>query len=379
MLSLSSGFLSRMAIDAQIDKLFRQTLILSKLFTKSWGRPTTLKELYLFKKECTSQRLMGDFVDEFRPNVIVKKERRSNGVYCGEFRTVSPHSLRFPAHYPAPVDQCPFTVVMPERGADRVCIHLAGTGDHSYWRREYGLATPLLEQRTASIIVPNPFYGERRPDGQYRSSLHNVSDLFVMGVSLISECLFILNWAKERYGFKHAAISGVSMGGFMASLATSNIPYAVGCVPLLSAVSAGPSYCRGVLREAIPWDVLERELRDRDYVRRLEEIPGCDWIHRAHENAARNNESLARSMMDILMTEFTHLYTYPTPVYPQATVALTARSDGYIMHDGLPMQDELWKGSEMRYIERGHVTSYVFCQNIFRECINRSFEKLEQR
>lgn len=36
--------------------------------------------------------------------------------------------------------------------------------------------------------------------------------------------------------------------------------------------------------------------------------------------------------MDILMTEFTHLYTYPTPVYPQATVALTARSDGYIMH-----------------------------------------------
>lgn len=61
---------------------------------------------------------------------------------------------------------------------------IAGTGDHSYWRREYGLATPLLEQRTASIIVPNPFYGERRPDGQYRSSLH-------VGVLIASTLVFL--------------------------------------------------------------------------------------------------------------------------------------------------------------------------------------------
>ncbi|GMT01587.1 hypothetical protein PENTCL1PPCAC_23761, partial [Pristionchus entomophagus] len=377
--SISGDFLARMAVDSRVDRIFRQSLILSKLFTKSWGRPTTLKDLYLFKKECTSQRLMTDFVQEFRPKVTVTKENRSNGIYTANASTVSPYSLRFPSHCPSPINQCPFTVIMPERGAKRVVIHLAGTGDHSYWRRERGLAGPLLEEGTASILVCNPFYGQRKPKEQHRSSLHNVSDLFVMGASLISECLFILNWAKERYGFTHAVISGVSMGGFMASLAATNIPYPVGCVPLLSAVSAAPSYTKGVLRESILWNVLEKELRDRDYVRSIEEIPGCDWIHRAHQNTSNSNESLGRNMMAILMEEFTHLGTYPTPIYPQGTVGLSARSDGYIMHDGLEMLDELWKGSEMRYIERGHVTTYLFCQNVFRECINQSFARLEQR
>ncbi|GMT28671.1 hypothetical protein PFISCL1PPCAC_19968, partial [Pristionchus fissidentatus] len=365
-----------MAMDSRIDKIFRQSLILSKLFTKSWGRPETLKDLYTFKKECTSQRLVSDFIQEYKPRVTITSERRSNGVYSAHLSTVSPFSLRFKSHCPSPIGTCPFTVIIPDGGANRVCIHLPGTGDHSDWRRNHFLAGPLLNDGIASILICNPFYGPRKPNGQNRSSLHNVSDLFVMGASLISECLFILNWAKDRYGFDQAVISGVSMGGFMASLATTNIPYPVGCVPILSAVSAGPSYTHGVIREAILWDVLEKELRDRDYIRSLEEIAGCDWVHRSHEMTTSNREPLSRNMMRVMMEEFTHLGTYPTPVFPQATVALSATSDGYILHDGLVMQDQLWKGSEMRYIDRGHVTTYLFCQSLFRECIKQSFSKL---
>lgn len=47
-----------------------------------------------------------------------------------------------------------------------------------------------------------------------------------MGVSLISECLFILNWAKERYGFKHAAISGALTRIFSIICSIEPIEYA---------------------------------------------------------------------------------------------------------------------------------------------------------
>ncbi|GMR53747.1 hypothetical protein PMAYCL1PPCAC_23942, partial [Pristionchus mayeri] len=161
-------------LDAGIDRAFRQALILSKLFTKSWGRPSTLKDLYLFKKEVTSQRKMQEFVDEFKPKVAVIKENRRNGVYYAHLSTVSPYSLRFPSICPPPIDRCRFILVMPERGTHRVALHLAGTGDHGYWRREKWLANPLVEDGTASIIICNPFYGERKPLHQHRSSLQVV-------------------------------------------------------------------------------------------------------------------------------------------------------------------------------------------------------------
>ena len=45
-----------------------------------------------------------------------------------------------------------------------------------------------------------------------RSSLHNVSDLFVMGGALVLESLALLHWC-ERQGLGPLGITGVSMGG----------------------------------------------------------------------------------------------------------------------------------------------------------------------
>ena len=45
-----------------------------------------------------------------------------------------------------------------------------------------------------------------------RSSLHNVSDLFVMGGALVLESLVLLHWC-ERQGYGPLGLSGVSMGG----------------------------------------------------------------------------------------------------------------------------------------------------------------------
>ena len=45
-----------------------------------------------------------------------------------------------------------------------------------------------------------------------RSSLHNVSDLFVMGGALVLESLVLFHWC-ERQGYGPLGITGISMGG----------------------------------------------------------------------------------------------------------------------------------------------------------------------
>ena len=45
-----------------------------------------------------------------------------------------------------------------------------------------------------------------------RSSLHNVSDIFIMGGCLIMESIVILNWCEQQ-GFAPLGLTGLSMGG----------------------------------------------------------------------------------------------------------------------------------------------------------------------
>lgn len=45
-----------------------------------------------------------------------------------------------------------------------------------------------------------------------RSSLHNVSDIFIMGGCLIMESIVILNWLEQQ-GFGPLGLTGLSMGG----------------------------------------------------------------------------------------------------------------------------------------------------------------------
>lgn len=81
-----------------------------------------------------------------------------------------------------------------------------------YWRRRSFIAKPLLKAGIGSILLENPFYGIRKPKAQIRSSLHNVSDIFVMGGCLMLECLVLLHWC-EKQGLGPLGVSGLSMGG----------------------------------------------------------------------------------------------------------------------------------------------------------------------
>ena len=82
-----------------------------------------------------------------------------------------------------------------------------------FFRRKQFMAKPLLRDHgIASIILENPFYGCRKPKDQHRSSLRNVSDIFIMGGCLILESIALFNWS-EKLGFGPIGITGISMGG----------------------------------------------------------------------------------------------------------------------------------------------------------------------
>lgn len=128
------------------------------------------------------------------------------------------------------------------------------------------IAKPLLKEAgLGAIILENPFYGVRKPADQRASSLHNVSDIFVMGGCLMLETLVLFNWC-ERMGLGPLGITGLSMGGHMASLAATNYPKPLVLVPCLSWSTASAVFTEGVMSHSINWDVLETQyLADGQY------------------------------------------------------------------------------------------------------------------
>ncbi|KAK5977013.1 Abhydrolase domain containing 18, partial [Trichostrongylus colubriformis] len=184
-----------------VDMLLRRALVLSRLFTKSWGNPETFRELLQHKKDVMAKRLGEQYVKSLKTKMIIEKEEIIHGVRKIEGRFRSPHAMLFPNQMPGCIQWAFWKAYLPAMRRKGVCIHLAGTGDHSYVRRELGFVNGLLEEGIGSILLQNPFYADRKPPSQFRSSLENVSDLFVMGAALISECDFLRSWAKsEGYG-----------------------------------------------------------------------------------------------------------------------------------------------------------------------------------
>lgn len=102
-----------------------------------------------------------------------------------------------------------------------------------------------------------------------RSCLHNVSDIVVMGGCLILESLVLFHWC-ERNGLGPLGITGLSMGGHMASLAATNWPKPLVLVPCLSWSTASAVFTEGVMSQSINWDRLEMQFfADGNYCERL--------------------------------------------------------------------------------------------------------------
>lgn len=79
-------------------------------------------------------------------------------------------------------------------------------------------ALPLLKKEGfGAVILENPFYGSRKPQGQTLSQVFHVSDLLALGLSLMLESLVLKRWL-EKQGLGPVGLTGISMGGHVWNL-----------------------------------------------------------------------------------------------------------------------------------------------------------------
>lgn len=467
---------------SKLDQVYR-SILLSKFFTKGWGKPDNIKRLFEFRKVIRCRETCFPLVPSNYPIHIDKEDVQTDcRILEGHF--MSPFPQYLPGVVPKESETAYFQMVLPKQWKTHlrpIILHLAGTGDHFFWRRRALMARPLLKETgIASIILENPFYGMRKPRDQVRSSLHNVSDIFVMGGCLALESIALFNWC-EREGFGPLGVTGVSMGGHMASIAAGVWPKPLVLVPCLSWTTASCVFTQGVMSGAIPWHILENqyfsdgvyhdELRKMlsslvdddafeagkhfaktypDSLERLKDIntgetddatgrdkvaapkdvvtpitssatiPAMDTLNfsnlsssaevvqrstnplpksqvkprmaavtsklglknailRSRSKGNPSHQQEALQFMRGIMDEFTHLANFSSPLDPNLIIVVAAKDDAYVLREGILDLTELWPGSEVRFIDSGHIAAFLFSQSIFRKAIADAYGRMYEK
>ena len=229
--------------------VFYRRIIRNTFFAKGWGSLETYRGLQRLKRDLFNAEKFKEIVlsESVRIDKVKESSKQDSfSILDGHF--VSPLAKYYPGLLPKESEIAYFQAVIPKkRGSDgkqAMCIQLAGTGDHHFWRRRNLVAKPLIKESSiGSILLVNPFYGSRKPKTQTRSSLNHVVDLLLMGCALIIETSVLLNWCEDQ-GFGPLAVTGVSMGGHMASLAGTFVPKPVAIIPCLACTTASPVYTK---------------------------------------------------------------------------------------------------------------------------------------
>ncbi|KAM3612634.1 uncharacterized protein V6R79_011605 [Siganus canaliculatus] len=294
-----------------------------------------------------------------------------------------------------------------------------------------------------------------------RSCLKNVSDLFVMGGALILESTALLHWL-EREGYWPLGMTGISMGGYMASLAATNWPKPIPLIPCLSWSTASSVFTTGVLSKAVNWAELEKQyainsvyeeeiiklleycgadsfkmgsellqnacnlehllalprrnrvvsqsatvdreaeaallaataLKDKAASRprqpfpsvsssSLNTLPRSPLAGERHPGMVKDSTKCPRpslhresiSFMKGVMDECTHMANFSVPVDTSLIIVVQAKEDAYIPRTGVLSLQEIWPGCEVRYLNGGHISAYLFKQNVFRQAIYDTFDR----
>jgi len=359
---------------SRFDVIYRR-LIFSKFYSRGWGNPEDLKEILKLRKILTNRSACSQIISPDYDVIIDREIAISNNARLlqGHFQSpllhLAPHLLPTQSHiaYFEMIAPCDVT----NATTSSACIHMAGTGDHGFHRRREMIAKPLLRHNIASLLLENPFYGRRKPSNQKRSSLHYVTDLFVMGSCLILEGLVLLYWLKKN-GYGPLGLTGVSMGGHMASLAATNWSEPLVVVPCMSWTSASVVWTNGVMSSSLPWKLLQKQLVDDvRYDEMLTEAEHDDGVMTSSSRCVN-----AVTYMRRLMDHMTHLRHYETPIDGRMATFVLATNDAYYPVGDLEPMTDLWPGCQIRHIDAGHVIGFLLHHRTFIDEIISTFQRI---
>ncbi len=296
-----------------------------RFFTGGWGDPEVL-DLSLVQRQPP-------------PAVEMELENRDGPV--SEYRFRSPV-----ADLPTPSQTAYFRLVLPEQAEPRtpICLHLAATGDEGFETRHRLLAAPLAQQGIGSVILENPFYGRRRPDYQDSTYIHTVSQLWQMGMATVAESRAILAWL-ESIGYERLGVSGVSMGGQMASQVAALYHRPLAVCACIAPHSASTVFLEGVLSHFCDFEALGGGQEARTKLR--------------------------------LQLDGTDLRLFPRPTRTDCCLWICGKNDAYVLPHSSQTTWATWPGSEIRWLPSGHVSSVLLHRRAYLRGIRESFARYE--
>jgi hypothetical protein len=258
-------------------------------------------------------------------------------VTSGRFTSPASHLLPEPARIARVIR------IEPPGTYRRTVVLMAAWNEHDPKQR-LAIAERLADRRIASLILENPFYGDRRPDDVHHQPIRTVSDFFQMGVGAVTEGRALL--ATVRSEGRRPGVSGYSMGGNIAALVSARLPFPVATAPLAPSYSPAPVYLEGVLRGGIDW-------------------------------AALGGEEAAHPRLGALLLRASVLDS-PAPPHARDAVLVAARADGYVPAAATRALHAHWPGSELRWAPGGHATLMWFRKAMLVTAIADSFERVER-
>lgn len=81
------------------------------------------------------------------------------------------------------------------------------------------------------------------------------------------------------------------------------------------------------------------------------------------------------SFMKGVMDECTHMANFSVPVDTSLIIVVQAKEDAYIPRTGVLSLQEIWPECEVRFLNGGHISAYLFKQNVFRQAIYDAFNR----
>lgn len=296
-----------------------------KFFTRGWGDEELLQESLIQRKPPQIPELSTEDQDE-----LIK-------------------ILRFPSPWadalPEESKTCEILLVLPQdwNHDTPVVVQLAATGDEGFEARHKLAAEPLAARGIGSAIIENPYYGNRRPADQNGTYLKTVSDLWAMGLAIVAEARALLGWLRAE-GFRNLGVSGVSMGGAMASQVAALTTSPLAVCACIAPHCATPVFLEGVLSRYVDWEALGGE---------------------------SGRERLAAQL------DRSDLRHFPPPYRPDCTIWLAAKRDAYVDPGSSGLTAEAWPGSQIRWLNNGHVGTTIFHRNDYLRGVFDSFVLLK--
>jgi len=277
-----------------------------RIFRKGWGDPDLLAANFAW-------------AEHIPPVAAVSLEwgpvRAGDGLMTREITFTSPCE-----QLPDTMRLATARLLTADPEPERICLLMASWNDHDY-RTRTGIARMLLERGIASVMLMQPFYGDRRVEPAEDQAIARVADFGLMGRAAVLEGRALAAALMEE-GHR-MGVSGYSMGGNIAAFVITSLPFPVAGAPLAAGASPAPSFLSGVLSGAIDWKALG----------------GSDGEAR---------ERLTGYLEAIDVTRF------PAPPHTAAAVLLAGTRDGYVPTAGPQAIHRHWEGSKMDWVNSGH-------------------------